>query len=382
MRVLLVNRFWADGHVPTGRMLFDVARVLVNEGHSVAVLTSADSYVKVSGEMPNLDRLEVFRIKSFGPRILRWIVFWIVAVIRPLFMHWDRCVVLTDPPFMNFFSIWDSWVHKNKRKRFWWVMDLFPDMASASGVIKKRGALDRLLRRLTNVSLNYLDGVVVLDQAQERRLSRYPNWSTAENFSIRIPPWDFRKIERGSNGSNKFLKLMNFSNQKIILYAGNLGRAHVFEPLVEAAKELAAAGQDEWTFVFACRGFERKNLERAATGVSNIRIIDYVPPDITSDMLFAAGAHVITLKKEWEGICVPSKLYGIMPTGKPVLFLGSEESGTAQEILKQGSGVVLPPDAKPKEIIQALERILSGQYDRLYSVDRTGPVRIAHFITT
>lgn len=381
MKVLLINRFWADTHIPTGRMLFDVAKALSDAGHSIVVLTSVDTYVNVPGEKKDFHSNQVVRIKTFGPRFLRWILFWAITMVAPLLMRWDTCVVLTDPPFMNFFAIWDRWFRGGKRRRFWWVMDLFPEFIIASNVARKGGIVDSVARFFTNLSLKSLNGVIVLDEVQKKRLSAYPYWKENTEFSLLVPPWDFRELNRPLDGRNRFLDMTDFGDKKVILYAGNLGRAHVFEPLVEAANELCARGQKDWIFVFACRGYKRKALEKAALAIPNVRVMDYVPPEITSDMLFAASAHVITMGKDWEGIVVPSKLYGLIPTRKPVLFIGPLDSGTALEILRHRLGTVLPLDAGPIKIIETLEALMASPLEGRYKEDRTGPMKIMDFIT-
>ena len=59
----------------------------------------------------------------------------------------------------------------------------------------------------------------------------------------------------------------------------------------------------------------------------------------------------------WEGVVVPSKLYGCVRTGRPVLFLGPEQSDTAREIRKNGWGEVLPADAGGESVAQAIVRL-------------------------
>lgn len=378
MRVLLINRFWGDERVPSGRMLMDVAGRLKDGGHEVVVLTSADSYVETGTRAADRG-FEVVRVRGFGPRLARWALFWTAACAAAPFLRWDRCLVLTDPPLMNWLAILDRLLRGGRRERFWWVLDLYPDAASACGLIGAGGVVERALRRVNDWSLRSLSGVIVLDEAQRARLQSYGNWRPDPDFSLVVPPWDHRPLTPPAR-RNRFVAGCGLEDRKIILYAGNLGRAHVFSPLLDAARA-AAAREPDWTFVFVCRGHKRPELERAAAGAPNVRVLDYVPAEAAADMLFAAHVHAITLAESWTGVSVPSKLYGALQTGRPVLFLGSPLCGTAQEIVARDAGRVLPTTAAPDEVVAALRDLVARRTAGGAPSTGDGPSRIARFIT-
>jgi hypothetical protein len=64
--------------------------------------------------------------------------------------------------------------------------------------------------------------------------------------------------------------------------------------------------------------------------------------------------HLITMSPGWEGIVVPSKLYGCIRTGRPVLFVGPENADTAREIRANDWGGVLPPGASGELVAAAI----------------------------
>lgn len=374
MRVLLISRFWAEDRVPPARMLVDVAKALRARGHAVTVLTSADAYAPGQDRMDD-DGVEVVRVRSFGPRAARWLILWAAAVVGAPLMRWDRCVMVTDPPLMNWLAVLDRLARGARRKRIWWVMDLYPDAVAASGLIARAGPLDRVLRRVTDRSLRALDGVIALDEAQRRRLRGYSGFRREAGYSIVVPPWDHRELS--APRANRFVARAGLQGRKVVLYAGNLGRAHVFEPLLEAARNTPSP---DWSFVFVCRGHGRPALERAAAGLTNVRVLDYGSPEEAADMLYSASVHVITLRESWTGISVPSKLYGVLRTGRPVLFLGSRSCGTARAIEALGAGRVLPTNAPAEWILGALAELASRPTRTSVALDRSGPERVADFV--
>jgi hypothetical protein len=234
---------------------------------------------------------------------------------------------------------------------------------------------------MNNAGLRETDGVIALGPTQRRLLTNYANFDASESGCLVVPPWDHRKLPRIPRNRNRFLAKFGWRERKLALYAGNLGEAHSFQSVLDAAASMAARGDTDWLFVFVARGAERPALERAAKGLLNVRVLDYQRPDMTADLLNAATVHVVTMKRGWEGIIVPSKLYGIASTGIPTLFVGPRDADTAIEIENSGLGACVDSDAGPDEILYQLER-LAGQVLTLDdAMIPDGPRRITEFIT-
>ena len=124
--VLLVNRFYGGEHTPTGRMAQDVANALAREGHEVHVITSAQTYAEASACSESTRSIKV-RIIPTGwgsSRLVHWVGFWLQAMRLVPFGRWDRCILLTDPPFMLPVTALCRLFGRRARKTFWWTMDL------------------------------------------------------------------------------------------------------------------------------------------------------------------------------------------------------------------------------------------------------------------
>jgi hypothetical protein len=87
---------------------------------------------------------------------------------------------------------------------------------------------------------------------------------------------------------------------------------------------------------------------------ATIEITGYASEEETPGLLASARVHLITMSPGWEGIVVPSKLYGCIRTGRPVLFVGPENADTAREIRAHDWGKVLPPGASGEEVAGAI----------------------------
>ena len=104
MRLLLINRHYGGAQVPTGRMLADLTERLVLQGHSVEVFTSKSDYVSNAAfqcrEGLNA-RISLAWTLGKRVRLVSWITFLVQSFFAVTWKRWDRCVFLTDPPFLN-----------------------------------------------------------------------------------------------------------------------------------------------------------------------------------------------------------------------------------------------------------------------------------------
>jgi colanic acid biosynthesis glycosyl transferase WcaI len=368
VRILLVNRFLGGAQIPTGRMLLDVARRLEAAGHNVTVLASAGRYGGAA-EARRDDggagvRAVVVAAPDWMPRSVAWLWFTWQARCRIPRMEWDACVLLTDPPLLPWL------IGRLKRRRpegavAAWLMDLYPEALAASGRLSAASAFYRWLLAGRQQALGAGDLLICLGEAQKDRLGTA---LTDRVKTVVVPPWD----ERPDIASARAGDLRD-----IALYAGNLGEAHSFEAILAAAPHLPSS----WTLRLAVRGAKvgalRAASMRAGAG-ARIEITGYVSESETSALLSSARVHLITMTQGWEGVVVPSKLYGCVRTGRPVLFLGPQTSDTACEIRRKGWGECLPPGADGPAVAAAILELASRP--TVVAAPAAGPDAVADYI--
>ena len=78
--------------------------------------------------------------------------------------------------------------------------------------------------------------------------------------------------------------------------------------------------------------------------------------------LSAADLHVVGLASGLAGYVVPSRLYGILAVGRPVIAAADQESETAQVVERVGCGIVVPP-GRPELLARAIRDAHDGKYD-------------------
>jgi glycosyltransferase involved in cell wall biosynthesis len=78
--------------------------------------------------------------------------------------------------------------------------------------------------------------------------------------------------------------------------------------------------------------------------------------------LSSADVHFVGLGRGLSGYVVPSRVYGILAAGKPIIASVDEESETARLVRDSGAGIVIPP-GRPDLVAEEIRRAAAGDYD-------------------
>ncbi|HLW53800.1 MAG TPA: glycosyltransferase family 4 protein [Candidatus Angelobacter sp.] len=274
----------------------------------------------------------------------------------------DVVVVGTDPilsvlvaRFWKFFRPETRIVH--------WCFDLYPEAAVADGFLKPGGLVHRIVNRLVRPAYRCCDLVADIGSCMRHRLSAWVQPSK----SITLTPWALAEPARPLQ-SDPAERAGLFGNARLaLMYSGTLGRAHVYEDVLALARLLR---ERDIKLVFSVRGNCAEKLEEAVSeSDSNISFCPFASAASLERRLSAADVHIVTLHPDWTGLVVPSKFFGAIAAGRPVLFAGSRESAIAQWIERYQLGWVLTADnlqAVAREITaymnQPLERARMQQH--------------------
>jgi putative colanic acid biosynthesis glycosyltransferase WcaI len=368
MRVLLLNLYYPPDTSATAKM----ARMVVDAltpGHNVTVLCGRPAYDPTERRAWRWYQTEVAglaRIIRTGStdfprfemkkRVLNYLSYAALAVPCALFHRCDVILAMTDPPFCG---IVGAFVAMLKAKPYVYnIRDMYPDMA-VGGSIVEPGLLSRIWERLHRWALGRATRVVVLgDDMRARIIAKGVEPSRivivrdgAEILPTNTPlPAPDPEVVRTIRGNFSF----------VLLHAGNLGFYGAWNTLLTAARKLASDGVG---LVFVGEGTQRAEIETAAANAGNVRFLDFFPAAKIPSVLGAADAHVITVKRGLEGVVVPSKMYGILAAGKPIVAVAPEETDVVALGMRGGFAVSADPD-KPEDLVSAI-RALAGDAQKL-----------------
>jgi len=252
-------------------------------------------------------------------RLLNYLSYAALAVPWAFLAPCDVVLAMTDPPFEGILA---AFVAVLKRRPFIYnIRDLYPDMA-VGGSIVPPGPLPRLWERLHRWALRRATKVIVLGEDMRARIigkDVVPSRVLVIRDGAEIPPatttlpMPDAEVVEAIRGDFSF----------VLLHAGNIGFYGAWNTLITAARKLASEGVG---LVFVGDGAQRAEVEIAGAGSDNIHFLDYFPSSKIPSVLAAADAHIVTVKRGLEGVVVPSKLYGILAAGKPIVAVAPEET--------------------------------------------------------
>jgi hypothetical protein len=373
MRILLLNLYYPPDTSATAKMVETVVNALARE-NDVTVLCGRPSYDPTElrpwrlYQTEEKENLRIVRVGSTAfprfemrKRLLNYLSYTKLVIPRALFTKCDAVLAMTDPPFAGIIG---AFVAILKGKPYYYnIRDLYPDMA-VGGSILPPGLLARFWERLHRWALRHAAKVIVLGEDMRNRL--LAKGVRAEQIEIVRDGTDIsppgappRQLDPEVIGQ------IRDGFRFVLLHAGNIGFYGAWDTLVAAARQLEADGVG---LVFVGEGAQRAQLEAAATGVSNIRFLPFFPGNKVPSVLAAPDAHLITVKRGLEGVVVPSKMYGILAAGKPIVAVAPRETDAVSLGERLGFSVGADPD-RPDEVVQTV-RALVADYQRVENMGR------------
>jgi colanic acid biosynthesis glycosyl transferase WcaI len=128
----------------------------------------------------------------------------------------------------------------------------------------------------------------------------------------------------------------------VVMYAGNVGYSQSLDLVIDAARALRE--RRDVVFVINGGGSARDDLLRDAADLDNVVFVDLQPKERLPEILAAADLHLVPLRRGLARSSVPSKLYSILASGRPVL--ASVDAGTevARTVEAAGAGIAVEPE--------------------------------------
>jgi colanic acid biosynthesis glycosyl transferase WcaI len=396
VRVLLLNLYYPPDTSATAKMAAAFVEPLAAR-HDVTIVCGRPSYDPTERrpwrlwQQERTNNVRVIRVGStdyprtqMARRVLNYLSYVTLCVPRALFVPCDVVLAMTDPPFQG---IVGAFVALLKRKPYVYnIRDMYPDMA-VGGSIVAPGLLARIWEQLHRWALRRATRVIVLGDDMRARI--VAKGIPSERISIVRDGTELAPVDEAAPPAAvdpDVVRAIRGGFKFVLLHAGNLGFYGAWDTLLSGARQLAPDGV---SLVFVGDGAQRAQLEREAAGAANIRFLPFFPASKVPSVLAAGDLHVITVKRGLEGVVVPSKLYGILAAGRPILVVASRETDAASLGARRGFGVSADPD-EPEEMVAVVRTLLQGPA-RLKSMAAAarGAARdydrvneIIHFMTT
>ena len=346
MKIIFINRYFYPDHSATSQFLTDLSTYLAVHKMNISVFTSRQIYDDPRAHLQAREihhGIQIERIWStrFGRnnllgRTLDYISFYASAFCRVLFLikSDDILVAKTDPPLISIVTAVACRLRNARQIN--WIQDLFPEVAKELQIKGINRFIFQVIRRVRNNSLHFASMNVTLSSDMKNLLVRQ---GISEERVTVIHNWaDGSEIKPLDKSRNRLRQSWNLETSFIVGYSGNVGRAHEFGTILDAAELL----MKETTIIFLFMGggaqltWIKEEISRRK--LENICIKPYQPRDVLKYSLTLPDVHLVTLNSKLEGLLVPSKFYGALAAGIPVIYIGNSEGAIGRIIRKSKCG--------------------------------------------
>lgn len=350
-QIVIISELYYPEQNATGYFLTGIAEGLAADNFNVSVLCAQPTYNQRGVNAPAREIRNQVSIRrccatTFDPKniIGRAINFLVVSLsigIRALMeiKKGQAVLVVTNPPLLPFIV---QLICRLKGAKFILLIhDIYPDVLVPLALMKKSGFLYKLISLANSYLYRLSDTVITLG----RDMADLVQNKCANKGTIKIiENWaDTELIRPIDKEHSKCIEAFGLSNKFIVQYSGNHGRTHDLISLAKAAEALN--DYEDIIFLFVGGGSGKKALVDYAKNrnLRNIIFREYAPLSELNDSLNAADLFIISFKEGMSGISVPSRIYNLMATGKPIIGAVEEHSEVAQIIKEEQIGVIVPP---------------------------------------
>jgi colanic acid biosynthesis glycosyl transferase WcaI len=238
--------------------------------------------------------------------------------------------------------------------------DVFPEVAVRLERLENP-LLVGVLRGLVGLYLRRADRIVAIGETMKQRLVE--KGAKPDRITV-IPNWVDTQAVQPRPRDNAWATANNLPGKFVVMHSGNVGHAQDLDTLVRSATFLRDLDDLRIVVVgFGARHEEVTSLaKRLDIGESRVRFRPYQPREMLSDSLSAAHLHFVGLAKGLSGFVVPSRLYGILAVGRPVIVGADADSETARLVTDVGCGVVVPP-GRPELVADVIRDAHDGRLD-------------------
>lgn len=372
-KILIHSLVFSPDGVSTAYLYNDIALGFQQSGYDVVVLTTTPHYNQVPADMiaqpmkkqwggmyykSDFKGIPVYHVPqkkylSFLARVIAFIYWHMVSLLLGLFQKNISIILSPSPPLtIGLISILLGRI--KGAKVVYNVQEIYPDFLINQGNLRSE-FLVRILKRLETTVYRYADAVTTIDEifyktivdrfAEKEKLTVIPNFVDTDIYQ----PLDERvhSLDQELFPDRDSLKFM---------YAGNIGHAQDWEPLLLMAKKFRAAPIEFWVIGEGVLK-EQFRGEISKEGLTNIHLLPYQARNGMASVIAYADLHFIFMNPQMEGQGFPSKVYTIMACGKPLLVLSGEHTPISN-FLKDTNSAFLITHHDQEARLDALEKLI------------------------
>ena len=345
-KILIHTLIFSPDGVSTAYLYNDIAQAFQKKGWDVVVLSTTPHFNVVKEQLAEqpmkwgvwgvykkslfrganselANGIPVYHIpqKKFKSTVLRLIgfMYWhILSFVMGLFIR-NVDVILSPSPPLTIGRL-NNWLGKLKGcKVVYNVQEIYPDILNKP----ETSLVHRYLRSMERKVYNQSDAVTTIDQIfYDTIVDRFEDRSKLHI----IPNFVDTDLYKSGVSTAELDKRLFPENDNIkLLYAGNIGWAQDWKPLVKLAEKTRNLPVE---YFLIGMGKMRSWVEeqKQTLGLDKLHILDYQPRHLMPAILAYSDLQYIFMTPESEGMGFPSKVYTIMACGRPLLVCSGDNT--------------------------------------------------------
>lgn len=366
MRILLHGLNYSPELTGVGKYSGEMAEWLAWRGHQVTVVTAPPYYpawrvsvgYKAWRYRSESSAVLVYRCPLYVPhrpsgikRVIHLASFMLSSLPVMLWQAQSRpdVVLVVEPTLMSApaalmtAAVAESvaWLH---------IQDFEVNAAFDLGLLPREGWMHNLAEALEHFVMRRFDRVSTIS---ERMMERLAEKSAAPGRTVLFPNWvDTDTIAPLAAPSLLRRQLGLGPDRVVLLYAGNMGMKQGLEVLPALAR--ATAGDPRMHFIFCGEGAFQSELRQLVGELANVTMLPLQPFDLLNDLLNTADIHLLPQRSDAADLVMPSKLTGMLASGRPVLATAAHGTQVARAL--DGCGIVVEP-GDSEALIAAAHRL-------------------------
>jgi colanic acid biosynthesis glycosyl transferase WcaI len=357
MRILIHGINFSPELTGIGKYTGEMAQWLAAQRHQVRVVTAppyypewciGDGYSAWHYHCEVIDGVKVWRCPLWVParpsglkRLIHLASFALSSFpVMLMQLFWKPSVVIAiEPPLMcapaallvSRLAGARAWLH---------VQDLEVDAAFELGILKSNW-LRKAVQHVERCLMRSFDRVSTISDRMKAKLVEK---GVEQEKSVLFPNWADLGIIFPLEQASLLREELGFPADKIIaLYSGNIGEKQGLEIILEAATRLVS--RPEIQFVLSGEGAAKARLFEAYGQLPNVMWLPLQPVERLNDLLNMADVHLLPQRADVADLVMPSKLTGMLASGRPVLATAHAGTQVAQLLTSCGK-VVEPGDVQ------------------------------------
>ncbi len=372
-KILIHSLVFSPDGVSTAYLYNDIAVGFKECGYEVVVLTTTPHYNLVQQELNKqpLKRcwggifyksafhgIPVYHVpqkkfKNFPARVAGFIFLHIISFILGLTQRNISLILSPSPPLT--IGIVSILIGKLKgAKVIYNVQEIYPDFLINQGNLKP-GLFLTVLKSFESFVYNYSDAVTTIDDVFYKTIiSRFKTPSKL----VVIPNFVDTDIYKPIDNDKLNLDRSVFPDTQLlkIMYAGNIGHAQDWDPLLETAARFI---NEPIIFLVIGEGVAKEKLEQLVRQrkLSNVQLLPYQPRKCMAELANYADLHFIFMNPQMEGQGFPSKVYTIMSCEKAILITSGLNTPLYHFLQNKNCAFLITEGSSEKKFVE-IENIL------------------------